>query len=47
VILRHPVDGSQWRKIERDYPDFAGDARNLRAPGLQLYVSITFLLGCA
>jgi hypothetical protein len=29
-MLRHPIDGSQWRKIERDYPDFAGDARNLR-----------------
>jgi hypothetical protein len=29
-MLRHPADGSQWRKIERDYPDFAGDARNLR-----------------
>ena len=27
--LRHPSDGSQWRKIERDFPDFAGDARNL------------------
>jgi hypothetical protein len=27
--LRHPADGSQWRKIERKYPDFAGDARNL------------------
>ncbi len=27
--LRHPADGSQWRKIERDFPDFAGDARNL------------------
>jgi hypothetical protein len=29
-MLRHPADGSQWRKIERDYPDFEGDARNLR-----------------
>ena len=27
--LRHPADGSQWRKIEREFPDFAGDARNL------------------
>src|SRR3954466_8769639 len=27
--LRHHFDGSQWRKIERDFPDFAGDARNL------------------
>jgi hypothetical protein len=30
VMLRHPVDGSQWRKIERDYLEFACDARNLR-----------------
>jgi hypothetical protein len=30
AMLRHPADGSQWRKIERDYPDFAGDAGNLR-----------------
>src|SRR5664279_5424731 len=29
-MLRHPADGRQWRKIERDFPDFAGDARNLR-----------------
>jgi hypothetical protein len=28
-MLRQPADGSQWRKIERDFPDFAGDARNL------------------
>jgi hypothetical protein len=30
AMLRYPTDGSQWRKIERDYPDFAGDTRNLR-----------------
>ena len=29
-MLRHPADGSQWRKIERKYKDFADDARNLR-----------------
>jgi hypothetical protein len=29
VVLRHPGDGSQWRKIEREFPDFVGDARNL------------------
>ena len=28
-MLRHPADGRQWRKIERDFPDFTGDARNL------------------
>ncbi|WVZ90291.1 hypothetical protein U9M48_036601 [Paspalum notatum var. saurae] len=28
--LRHPADGSQWRKIDRTYPDFAKDARNIR-----------------
>ncbi|KAK1669357.1 hypothetical protein QYE76_057516 [Lolium multiflorum] len=29
-MLRHPADGSQWRKIDREFPDFADDARNLR-----------------
>jgi hypothetical protein len=29
-MLRHPTNGLQWRKIERDYPDFAGGTRNLR-----------------
>ncbi|WVZ51489.1 hypothetical protein U9M48_002633 [Paspalum notatum var. saurae] len=29
-MLRHPADGSQWRKIDRTYPDFAEDARNIR-----------------
>jgi hypothetical protein len=27
--LRHPADDRQWRKIEREFPGFAGDARNL------------------
>jgi hypothetical protein len=26
-ILRHPADGSQWRKIDNKFKDFAGDAR--------------------
>jgi hypothetical protein len=29
-MLRHPADGSQWRKIDRTYRDFALDARNIR-----------------
>jgi len=29
-MLRHPADGSQWRAIDREFPDFADDARNLR-----------------
>ncbi|WVZ81326.1 hypothetical protein U9M48_028716 [Paspalum notatum var. saurae] len=29
-MLRHPADGSQWRKIDRTYPEFAEDARNIR-----------------
>jgi hypothetical protein len=29
-MLRHPADGSQWRKIDRDFPEFTDDARNLR-----------------
>ena len=28
--LRHPADGSQWRAIDREFPKFADDARNLR-----------------
>ncbi|MCL8568105.1 DUF4218 domain-containing protein [Proteus mirabilis] len=27
--LRHTADGRQWRKIEREFPRFAADARNL------------------
>ena len=27
--LRAPTDGSQWRKIERTWGDFVGDARNV------------------
>ena len=29
-MLRHPADGSQWRKIDSEFRDFAADARNLR-----------------
>ena len=29
AMLRHPADGSQWRKIERKHLVFAGDARNI------------------
>jgi hypothetical protein len=29
-MLRHPEDGSQWRKIDRKYKDFAREARNIR-----------------
>ena len=29
-MLRHPADGSQWRAIDREFPEFANDARNLR-----------------
>ena len=29
-MLRNPVDGSQWRKIDRTYTDFTLDARNIR-----------------
>jgi hypothetical protein len=28
-MLRHP-DGSQWRAIDIEFPDFANDVRNLR-----------------
>ena len=29
-MLRHPADGSQWRKIDRIYPEFELDAINIR-----------------
>ena len=29
-MLRHPADGSQWRKIDRTYPKFDLDARNIK-----------------
>ena len=29
-MLRHPTDGSQWRKIDRTYPELDLDARNIR-----------------
>ena len=29
-MLRHPADGSQWRAIDREFSEFANDARNLR-----------------
>jgi len=29
-MLRHPADGSQWRAIDREFLEFAHDARNLR-----------------
>ncbi|KAK1646115.1 hypothetical protein QYE76_063920 [Lolium multiflorum] len=35
-MLRHPADGSQWRKIDREFPDFAEDARNLRGESAKI-----------
>ncbi|KAL5555975.1 hypothetical protein UlMin_038211 [Ulmus minor] len=29
-MLRHPADAPQWKKINRLYPEFSRDARNLR-----------------
>jgi hypothetical protein len=29
-MLRHPTDGSQWRKVNTTFPTFADDARNVR-----------------
>jgi hypothetical protein len=29
-MLRYPADGSQWRKMDRKFPNFADDARNIR-----------------
>ena len=30
LMIRHPADGSQWRNLDREYPDFDSDARNIR-----------------
>jgi hypothetical protein len=29
-MLRHPADRSQWRAVDREFLNFADDARNLR-----------------
>jgi hypothetical protein len=29
-MLRHPADGSQWRKVDGEFEDFTDDARNIR-----------------
>jgi hypothetical protein len=28
--MRHPADGSQWRNMDREFPDFDNNARNIR-----------------
>ena len=28
--MSHPADGEAWEDFDREYPDFADDARNLR-----------------
>jgi hypothetical protein len=28
--IRHPVDGSQWKKFHLQYPEFAAESRNIR-----------------
>jgi hypothetical protein len=32
-MLRHPVDGSQWRKIESKFKNFVGDAKDFAGDG--------------
>ena len=29
-MIRHPVDGSRWRNLNREYPQFDNDPRNIR-----------------
>lgn len=29
-VMRHPADSKAWKSLDRDYPDFAMDARNVR-----------------
>ena len=42
-MLRHPADGSQGRKVDRTFPTFANDTRNIRfglsTDGMNLSVS--------
>ena len=44
-MLCHPVDSSQWMKINRFYPDFDKDIRNLRlglaTDGMNSYGSLS------
>ena len=28
-MMRHPADGSQWRNVDRRFPDFDSDPRNI------------------
>ena len=30
LMLRHPADGSLWRNVDREFPDFDNDPRNIR-----------------
>ena len=43
-MLRHPADGSQWRAIDREFLEFANEARNLRfalsTDGMNLEVNL-------
>ena len=29
-VLHHPVDGKVWKHLDKTYPDFASDPRNVR-----------------
>ena len=29
-LMRHPTNGSQWRNVDRQFPDFDSDPRNIR-----------------
>jgi len=44
-MLRHPTDSSQWKKIDRLYPNFGKEARNLRlglaSDGMNPYGSLS------
>jgi hypothetical protein len=39
--MNHPADGEAWQDFDREYPNFAKDARNLRL-GLAIDGSILF-----
>ena len=44
-LIRHTADGQQWKKIDETFPEFGGEARNLRlglsSDGMNPYGSLS------
>ena len=54
-LIRHPADSMQWKNIDKEFPIFGDEARNLRlglsTDGMNPYGTLstkhsTYLLGC-